>query len=203
MIDNFYNISKLINWKDEDKLFCHLQILRRGKDHPDLPAANKLIKSWLVYSYDQLSALKEEIMFLCEHYKARAYINVTPKKLEKLNTLLLQKLAINVHNNNVINPMHLYNSACGELKGVEPRWIVDIDNMEDEKIVYQTIDKIWMETHSFTECQWMLAWIPTKSGVHYITKPFNLGKFKDVLPHIDVHKNNPTVLYIPDSLCND
>ena len=33
-----------------------------------------------------------------------------------------------------------------------------------------------------------------------ITKPFNLKQFKDKYPDIDVHKNNPTILYIPKNL---
>ena len=38
--------------------------------------------------------------------------------------------------------------------------------------------------------------IPTKSGWHIITTPFNLQQFKEKYPDIDVHKNNPTILYI-------
>ena len=37
--------------------------------------------------------------------------------------------------------------------------------------------------------------IPTKSGWHIITTPFNLQQFKEKYPNIDVHKNNPTLLY--------
>ena len=37
--------------------------------------------------------------------------------------------------------------------------------------------------------------IPTKSGYHLITTPFNLQQFKEEYPDIDVHKNNPTLLY--------
>jgi hypothetical protein len=37
--------------------------------------------------------------------------------------------------------------------------------------------------------------IPTKNGVHIITRPFNLQKFKGFHPGMDVHKENPTLLY--------
>ena len=40
-----------------------------------------------------------------------------------------------------------------------------------------------------------IAEIPTKSGCHLITTPFNLQQFKEKYPDIDVHKNNPTLLY--------
>ena len=40
-----------------------------------------------------------------------------------------------------------------------------------------------------------IAEVKTKSGWHLITKPFNIQKFKEKYPDIDVHKNNPTLLY--------
>ena len=39
--------------------------------------------------------------------------------------------------------------------------------------------------------------IPSKSGYHIISKAFNLKFFKDKYPDIEVHKNNPTNLFIP------
>ena len=39
--------------------------------------------------------------------------------------------------------------------------------------------------------------IPSKSGIHLITNPFNLAKFSLKWPRIEIHKNNPTNLYIP------
>jgi hypothetical protein len=39
--------------------------------------------------------------------------------------------------------------------------------------------------------------IPSKSGFHIIMKPFNLQKFKSEYPDVEIHKNNPTNLYIP------
>ena len=40
--------------------------------------------------------------------------------------------------------------------------------------------------------------VPTKNGWHIHTKPFNYTKIQE--EKIDMHKNNPTVLYIPKSL---
>lgn len=43
--------------------------------------------------------------------------------------------------------------------------------------------------------------IPTKAGCHLIVKPFNLKKFSEEFPDIDVHKNSMgTLLYYPNSL---
>ena len=43
MIDNFKLIKLLLRFPDDDTYY-HLQIIRRGKDHPELPAANRMIK---------------------------------------------------------------------------------------------------------------------------------------------------------------
>ena len=45
--------------------------------------------------------------------------------------------------------------------------------------------------------QKVISIVPTKSGVHLISKPFDLQEFTKKYPHIDIHKDNPTNLYIP------
>ena len=40
------------------------------------------------------------------------------------------------------------------------------------------------------------AIIPTKNGHHIITKPFDVRNFSSQYPDIEIHKNNPTILYI-------
>jgi hypothetical protein len=42
-----------------------------------------------------------------------------------------------------------------------------------------------------------MTFIKTKSGFHIITQPFNVMKFKERYPDVDIQKKNPTVLYIP------
>jgi len=211
MIDNFDRISRMFYFNEANNMFFHLQILRRGKDHPELPAANKLIQSWLVRSSEQLGKLKDEIVFLCEHYKARAYINVAGKDFDKLNALILKKLADNNYTGNVINPWHIYNSACGELISRCKLWVVDVDSKhsDDQFEVLEELDGIWLETHPehkeyldnlHRRRAYLRAEIPTMNGVHFITLPFNLQKFKEKFPNVDVHKNNPTVLYVPESI---
>lgn len=205
--DNFDLIKSMMDFKEVDNLFMHLQIHRRGKDHPDLPAANKLIKSWLVRSAEHLASLKDEVVFLCEHYKARAYISCAPKSIAKLNTLILRKLADNLYTGNIINPWHVFNSACGELQGVEKRWVVDVDTKDKDKIEFikLEIDRIWVNTHpqdwgKVRESAWLLAKIPTLNGCHLITPPFNLQEFSKLFPDTEVKKNGLTALYVPQSI---
>ena len=46
----------------------------------------------------------------------------------------------------------------------------------------------------------VLEMIPTKSGYHLITTRFDVMKFKQHCPNIDIQKKNPTLLYYPNSL---
>lgn len=207
-IDNFDLIKSMIDFEEADNLFMHLQILRRGKDHLDLPAANKLIRSWLVRSAEHLASLKKEVVFLCEHYKARAYISCVPKSIEKLNRLIMRKLADNQYTGNAINPWHVFNSACGELPGVEKRWVVDVDTKDTDELelIKLEIDRIWVNTHpqdwgKIRESAWLLAKIPTLNGCHLITTPFNLQEFSNRFPDVEVKKNGLTALYVPQCIC--
>jgi hypothetical protein len=42
--------------------------------------------------------------------------------------------------------------------------------------------------------------IPTKNGVHLITKRFDVMQFKKQYPDVDIQKKIPTLLYLPNSL---
>lgn len=208
-IDNFDRIKSFMRFDESDDLFMHVQILRRGKDHPNLPAANKLIKSWIVRSAEHLDKIREDVVFLCEHYKARAYISCTPKSIAKLNTLIMCKLADNQHTGNIINPYRVFNSACGELQGVDKLWVVDVDNKDTTfaDCVKLEIDRIWANTHPEDESKlrdgrWLFAEIPTLNGLHLIARPFNLKEFSNRFPEVEIKKNGLTVLYVPECIAS-
>jgi len=193
MIDNFKLIKPFLEFPNDD-IYYHLQILRRGKDHPELPAANRVIKPYFICSLESLDYVENEIKKLCEFFGARAYINLAPKSIKKTTMLQLKYLAQRVYEGDFKKIWKSWNTCAGEIKGEEPRWVVDIDSndikwnhvMDD----IDTLEPYGMDTKYITN-------IPTKSGWHIITTPFNLQQFKEKYPDIDVHKNNPTILYIP------
>lgn len=89
--------------------------------------------------------------------------------------------------------------------------IIDLDtkDLDSKYDVLEELDGIWLETHPehkqyLDNCEresvYLIDEIPTVNGYHLITKPFNLQKFKEIFPYIDVHKNNPTLLYFPQPL---
>ena len=92
VINNLELIAPLLP-KDNQKVFCHMQIVCRAKDHKGEKVKEGTIKTYFIKSEEQLRELMPEITLLCEHYGARAYINVSPKSFERLQKLMLVKLS--------------------------------------------------------------------------------------------------------------
>jgi len=193
MIDNFELIKSFLKFPNDD-IYYHLQILRRGKDHPELPAANRVIKPYFICSLESLDYVEQEIKNLCKFFGARAYINLSPKSIKKTTMLQLKYLAQRAYEGDFKKIWKAWNTCAGEIKGEEPRWIIDIDNTTiTEGPIIDLIDGLEpIDPFGYSK---FIAEIPTKSGYHLITTPFNLQQFKKEYPDIDVHKNNPTLLY--------
>ena len=202
MIDNFELIRSFLEFPNDD-IYYHLQILRRGKDHPELPAANRVIKPYFICSLESLDYVEDEIKKLCEFFGARAYINLAPKSIKKTTMLQLKYLAQRAYEGDFKKIWKSWNTCAGEIKGEKPRWVVDIDSkdkfeiLEIKRFINSLSAKIlpMLDTIPPTNRELVLTEIPTKNGIHLITKPFNLQQFKEKYPDIDVHKNNPTLLY--------
>jgi hypothetical protein len=198
MIDNFELIKPLLKFPDTDTYY-HLQILRRGKDHPELPAANRMIKSYFIIDINDLDFYEQEIKGLCKFFGARAYINLAPKSIKKTTMLQLKYLAERAYIGDYKKIWKSWNTCAGEIKGEEPRWVIDVDDTSTDFIRLVDMSIATYEPVKYDEqgryCSKVIATIPTKSGYHLITTPFNLQQFKKEYPDIDVHKNNPTLLY--------
>lgn len=202
MVNNFEVIKPLLVFPN-DQTFYFVQILQRKKDHPPgtrLGGSNnnaRLIKAYYITSQEHLDIHTEEIVKLCEVFNARACINLNPRNFEKAAFKLLEKIAHQMMNRDFYGIRKSYDSVLGDYhKEMDKRWLVDIDvkdlNVVNEIQTYieriQEIDGLNRKT---------LACIETKSGYHLITHPFNMEKFSKDYRGFDVHKNNPTALYIP------
>ena len=205
LINNLELITPLLP-KDNPEVFCHMQIVRRAKDHKDEKVKEGAIKTYFIRNKKQLEELMPEIILLCEHYGARAYINVSPKSFEKLQKSMLLKLASLVCESNIQNPRRTLNSVAGALISKNPVWIVDIDNVEIQESVLEWFDKyfkldVTLPFYNTREEVYLSGIIPTKQGYHLLVRPFNLKEFSDKFPDVDVHKNSMgTLLYYPNSI---
>lgn len=202
MTDNFEQIMKLLKFESEDD-FYHLQILKRKKEHPELGSNSQVIKTYYIRSVEHLDAVGPEIVALCDFHGARAYINLSVRSFEMVAFHTLKKVTDIIMNRDYKSVRNAYDSVCGAYAtGKEKRWVIDLDEADQVSplmcafIEYRCEPITKLTPDGSLENSKCLDIIPTKNGIHLITKPFNLEKFKREYPGIDVHKNNPTVLYI-------
>ena len=198
MVDNFELIKSMFYFNEANDMFFHCQIVQRAKDHKGEKVREGAIKTYFIRSAEHLMRVKDEIILLCEHYKARAYINVAGKDFSALQSLMLVKLASDIHQGLVRNPRKCLNSAAGELKSRMPKWIVDVDdvllkNSIKEKL-FELYAEAWrrkgsnisVEALKEVEDSYIYAEVPTKQGIHLIVKPFNPKAFSEAFPDVDV-----------------
>ena len=214
MIDNLNLIKELLNFENEGDFYM-LYVLKRKKDQPEGERDNhqsvRTIKTYCIESIEHLEKRYDEVKQLCEIFKARAYIHVQKQNQKEVSLNMMVELAQRIQNGQH-NQKGVFDSVVGQLKTSEKRWIIDVD---DSKVPSpMMIAFIEYECRPITVVKFdevgipighevgpkVEAVIPTKNGHHLITKRFDVMKFKEKYPNIDIQKKNPTLLYLPDSL---
>ena len=198
MIDNIELIKPLLNFS-EDGDFYMLYVFKRKKDQPEGERENhqsvRTIKTYCIESIDHLERRYDEIIQLCEMFKARAYIHIQKQNHKDVSLDMLSDLAIRIKNGNH-NQKGLFDSVVGQIKTKEKKWIVDIDtkDIEEMRSIQVTINGCKPEG---LKTKFI---IPTKNGFHLITDRFDVMEFKKKHPDVDIQKKNPTLCYYPKSL---
>jgi len=192
MVDNLELIIPFLKFDSEDD-FYHLQIIKRKKEHPELGSNSYVVKTYYISSFDYLENKFPEIKALCEFHNARACINLNRRSFEKMAFHTLKKLSDQIMNKDYRSARKAYESVCGAHSNEpEKKWIVDIDTKE--KAVAIRIGTFIHNLEPIGSKDYVV--LPTKNGYHLITRPFRLDKFNEVFPEIEIHKDNPTILFV-------
>ena len=212
MVDNFELIKPLLSF-DKHGDFYFLQILQRKKDGCNVPNSSdnqrRLVKDYHITSTEKLDSLRDEIIASCNETGARAYIRLNKRNYRTVSMAFAEETLMKARTNQEFgNTFNEINSVIGRYpepgKG-NKTWIVDIDNTNvDSKLVKDIKDIIVNYCQPF-DVEKIVAVIPTKSGVHLITRPFNHETFYRMFSQlklsneneVDIKKDNPTVLYVP------
>lgn len=198
MINNIELIKPLLNYENKGDFYM-LYVFKRKKDQPEGERDNhqsvRTIKTYCIESIDHLERRYDEIIQLCEMFKARAYIHVQKQNHFDVSLNMMAALAQKIQNGNH-NQKGLFDSVVGQIKTQEKRWIVDIDT-KDGRTIFEIEAAVNM---SKPEGNKIITTIPTKNGVHLITERFDSRSFGELYPDIDIQKKNPTLLYLPKSL---
>lgn len=204
-INNFELIKNQMSFDSKDE-FYFVQILVRKKDggSKDYNAngnnRHRYVKMYCIDSVESLDKYKSEIITLCKLHNARAYIHPTKRSYKEVSKEALRLMLDYYLSEQYFKGVKLsYNTACGVsyIKS-DKKFIVDIDDIEtfEGKIVkIDTLMRFLRDSLEPIGEQKVLYTVPTKSGIHLICRPFNVEKFKGMFPEIDVHTNNPTLLY--------
>lgn len=214
MINNLELIRPLLNFEKKGDFYM-LYVFKRKKDQPEGERDNhqsvRTIKTYCIESIDHLERRYDEIIQLCEMFKARAYIHVQKQNHFDVSLNMMVALAQRIQDGNN-NQKGLFDSVVGQIKTQEKRWIIDVDDiMEPSPVMMAHIE---YHCKPITTIKFdalggpdgyevgpkIEAIIPTKNGHHLITKKFDVMKFKEAYPDLDIQKKNPTLLYFPNSL---
>lgn len=204
MVNNKDLIVPLLEFPHKN-IFYFIQILQRKKDHKGVRLGgsnnnSRLVKAYYINSLEKLEVQWEEMVKLADLFEARVSINLNPRNYKKAAFHVLSKISNQMGNGDFHDIHKAYNSVCGEYHSeIDKRWIVDIDKEDLDKVEkieqYINLAHLTMSSHETAGKYKILAKIPSKSGMHIITNPFNLDAFGKQFPTISVHKNNPTLLY--------
>lgn len=189
---------------------------------------SRSIKDYFIKSIDHLNDVEEDIKTLCNTFNVRAYIRLNKRNYKGIALQMLKHIAEQAASGETYSsPFHMVASAAGTscAAGKDKTWLIDVDkeyvpyvdeiremilqcepNPENiEKYRMNLIDKEmakqWYINNKFFT-------VPTKNGLHIICPPFNRQTFlklwsksdnlKD-LPVVDIHPDNPTLIFVPDA----
>ena len=216
MTDNFTRYKELItlngglpddNEKGNLDRYYVVELMRRGKDNPDLPAANYHFRNYYIYSWRDLDRYEREIKDVCDLLNLRAYCSVNYKLMSQVALDTLAESARRIAAHDYKRFYSIFESCSGKyVDRSNARWVVDVDGYgsvtkeQAERLLTDYINT--MESGHDVN---VIYTMPTRSGFHLITCPFNLQKFNDgfresVAAQSDIEvptvkKNHLTLLY--------
>lgn len=213
MTNNFeliknYMINEGIPMKDKNMgdLFFVVMLVRRGKDHPNLPAANYTFKSYYIDSIEKFDNLKDEMIKCCELFGLRAYVSVNVKSKEEYSKMCAFKFSQNILNNEYKKPWRVGDHVFGKITAKNDNtWLIDVDdidlNKEEDNVFIGGLKFIINSCRSSYHTV-VIGQVPTRSGLHLLTRPFNVQEYKKYYERLntdrecpDIKKNHITLLY--------
>lgn len=212
MTDNFNRYREFItlmgglpdvNEKGNLDKYYVIELMRRGKDNPDMPAANYHFRNYYIYSWKDLNRYEQEIKNICNLLNLRAYCSVNYKLMSQVALDTLAESARRIAAHDYKKFYNIFESCSGKFVDSKNNlWVIDIDNVnidkhEDACKIAEISGLINNMESGYSEN--VVYYMPTKSGMHIITHPFNLQHFNEkydnkTLP-LDIKKNHLTLLY--------
>jgi hypothetical protein len=203
MINNIEIIKPFLVFNSPDDFYI-VEIIKRRKENPTLATGSEHVNNYFITSMKDLDKVMSDIIAICDATKSRAYINLNSRSFKTIALHLNKKMGEILVNGDYKYARKAYISEVhSHTNQKEKLWVVDVDWVDvqtpynkEGKIRYDHLQYDIMKLQEATGVEPFMVKVPTKNGVHLISKAFNLKKFKETYPQIDVHKNSPTLLYV-------
>jgi hypothetical protein len=213
--NNVTLIRSLLSFDDINDFYI-IKIIKRRKDNSDMKVGTKILKSYYINSIEDYDKLTPSMVDFCDSENARAYIILNKRNYEHLSLKILSCSINHISNKNFKSLPNVFDTVAGKFHS-DPvkKWMIDVDNdniegvssylyNDDNKIITKDNENkllklcdFLMDLQARTKNVPMLQFIPTKNGMHIITRPFNFQLFSQEYPNISIHKDAKTVLYCP------
>ena len=196
-IDNFNAVAPWFDNLSDQGDFFFVQVMQRNKEKNNVGSSGYVIKDYHFFDKETFLSKKEEITTLCKAFNARAYFWINPRNCKEVQYEIireaLEAIELGTHKLFKCVSRALGRKRCNKYKS---KWILDFDT-KDWSIINKYLDLVRKCRPNVNK---ILYYVPTVNGIHVITLGFDLEQFKQELAiakldNIDIHKDNPTILY--------
>lgn len=197
IIDNFNIVAPWFDNLSDQGDFFFVQVMQRNKEKNNVSSSGYVIKDYHFFDKEIFLSKKEEITTLCKAFNARAYFWVNPRNCKEVQYEIIREVleAIELGTHKLFKCVSraLGRKRCNKYKS---KWILDFDT-KDWSLINKYLDLVRKCRPNVNK---ILYYVPTVNGIHVITLGFDLEQFKQELAiakldNIDIHKDNPTILY--------
>lgn len=196
-IDNFNAAAPWFDNLSDQGDFFFVQVMQRNKEKNNVSSSGYVIKDYHFFNKETFLSKKEEITTLCKAFNARAYFWINPRNCKEVQYEIireaLEAIELGTHKLFKCVSRALGRKRCNKYKS---KWILDFDT-KDWSLINKYLDLVRKCRPNVNK---ILYYVPTVNGIHVITLGFDLERFKQELAiakldNIDIHKDNPTILY--------
>lgn len=192
ILDNSEAVAPFCPETFDGDTFVYTEMLDRGQRKGN--NGHRLVKTFYHRSREEFWEQWPQIRKLCDLAKVRACTRLAPRSYKKVGREFTRLVVETALTENWQGMKSLYNRACGIVSPNEKLWLFDVDAKTEH--TDRLADNLRKDGH-------LVARIPSKKGEHLISRPFDSRPYVGghgwaAWGEVQLHKDNPTNLYIPN-----
>lgn len=203
-VNNISKIRDLLKFNEKDDYYF-IQLIQRRKDNLGMECDARGIKSYYVSSLRLFDSLIPEIKKLSYLLNARVYIHINPRNYRYTSIKVATSLMERCNSNDLIGCHTVFDRVSSKYSKPGIRnsklWVVDVDDINIPGGIDELVKSINEKCSPSGDK--VIDVLPTVSGTHIITRPFNSYEFREIYPDsnmVELSKSEkPTLLYYKPS----